>query len=868
MILKTYQQNTIDVLQHFFEDCRIMGAAEAYRKITSEPEVATRLGMLRSDYIEWDAVPNTPRVCVKVPTGGGKTIIATYAIKVVANTWLGKENPVVLWFCPSDTIRRQTAEALKNPQHSYRVALDAQFNGRVRIFDLDDKFNIRPADIENNTCVIVSTIQAFRQSNTDKYRVYADNENFEPHFGKIDKTEGMEYDADKKRVKYSSANLLFHHQPVVIVDEAHNVISNLSQELLGRINPSAVVELTATPQPNNNTLYNVRASELKEEQMIKLPIELREHFDWQQAVVESIAKRSELEAASKHERDYVRPILLFQAQDKNGEVNVDALKEYLTGAMNIPANEIAIATGEQKELDGINIFAEDCPIKYIITVEALKEGWDCSFAYILCSLANVQSNTAVEQLLGRVMRMPYAKNRTVSALNKAYAYVMSKTFGGEATRAIVDKMREKGFDADEAASAVERKSTELTGLFGRRETDKVDLETPLPPTNIPTTIKTENDGKTVVFTKNTTDADVLVLVSQIATHSPKTAYELQEKFTRFKQEIATPSAATLGEKFSVPRMMLSVQGEFVFAEPDIIFEESDWDIAKYATPQLSDHEFRIEPQGKGYVIELDGNRLSFSASAEQLSLPTVDVDTWTVANLVRWLDGHLRQDDIPQPKMVEWLRQIVEHLTEVRGLPLSQIMIARFALANKIKAKIDKARSDARNRTFQTTMFARDGRVMLDFDNGFEFTDNMYDGVPMYRGVYKFKKHYLGANNVPLFDGAGEGGEEYKCAMAIDEIPQVKFWLRNASKHPKSFWLPTSTDKFYPDFIAVLEDGRILVVEYKGGLTAQSDDTKEKALIGELWESQTDGKGLFMIAEKNKLGLDTSEQIRKKIGDL
>ncbi len=73
-------------------------------------------------------------------------------------------------------------------------------------------------------------------------------------------------------------------------------------------------------------------------------------------------------------------------------------------------------------------------MKIVITVEALKEGWDCSFAYVLASLQNINSATDVEQLLGRVLRMPYAKLRQNDELNKAYAHVISSSIA-QATNA-------------------------------------------------------------------------------------------------------------------------------------------------------------------------------------------------------------------------------------------------------------------------------------------------------------------------------------------------------------------------------------------------------------------------------------------------
>ena len=140
----------------------------------------------------------------------------------------------------------------------------------------------------------------------------------------------------------------------------------------------------------------------------------------------------------------------------------------------------------------------------------------------------------------------------------------------------------------------------------------------------------------------------------------------------------------------------------------------------------------------------------------------------------------------------------------------------------------------------------------------------MYENEICYRGRYKFSKHYLGANNVPSFDG-GVDGEEFQCAKAIDTNKNVKYWIRNVAKHPNSFWLPTSTDKFYPDFVAMLNDGRILVVEYKGAHLIDSADTREKKQIGDLWQAKSGGKGLFLMAEKVKDGLTTAEQINALI---
>ena len=864
MQLKNYQNNTLNVLHKFFEQARICGHKQAYENIVSNPEISHRLGKLKSDYVVWSTIPNTPRVCLKVPTGGGKTIIAAHAIKITSEVWLEREFPVVLWFTPSDTIRQQTAEALKNPRHPYREALDEQFGGHVKVFDIDEKFNIRPSDIEQNLCVIVSTIQSFSKKDTAKYNVYKHNENLEPHFTHISAQEGMEKD-ENGHLKYSFANLLFAHRPIMIVDEAHNAVTNLSAEMQGRINPSAIIELTATPRLQNNTLYNVYATELKEEEMIKLPIALTEHNNWELAVTEAIAKRAELEKAAQYEKEYVRPILLFQAQDIKGEVTVERLKENLINVQQIPENEIAIATGEQKELDGVNVFDRSCPIRYIITVQALKEGWDCSFAYVLCSLANVQSDTAVEQLLGRVMRMPYAKNRKISALNRAYAYVLSPKFG-VATDCIVKKLENKGFSDEEAQNVIER--TPANDLFSSNpQPNKIILtsETIIKTQELPKTItlqKESNGSHSLVFSNETTSDDIEKIKPML---NENEQFELETKFENYKNRQEEPTPAKNGEKFKVPQIFVELQGELELADPEIVFEYFDWDLNEYAPYQLNENEFKIARQGNSFTIDIDDHALRYSpAGEEQLSMPFMSIDNWTPENLVRWLDKQLRDSCFSQATMRKWLTNVVSYLTEHRGIKIAELMLAKYALATKLSNKIKDAYAKARKQAHQISFFAPQSRVELNFDNGFEFFDNMYANELLYRGRYKFAKHYLGANNVPNFDG-GVDGEEFQCAKAIDTNKNVKYWIRNVAKHPNSFWLPTSTDKFYPDFVAMLNDGRILVVEYKGAHLIDSADTKEKKQIGDLWQAKSGGKGLFLMAEKNKDGLTVAEQIEVKI---
>jgi type III restriction enzyme len=138
-------------------------------------------------------------------------------------------------------------------------------------------------------------------------------------------------------------------------------------------------------------------------------------------------------------------------------------------------------------------------------------------------------------------------------------------------------------------------------------------------------------------------------------------------------------------------------------------------------------------------------------------------------------------------------------------------------------------------------------------------------GLTWHRARYRFSKYYLGAGQVPAFSG-NEIGEEFQCAQIIDSLPQVEFWLRNVSQHPRAFRLPTDTDNFYPDFVGELTDGRLFVVEYKGEPCATNDDSNEKRTVGVLWEKNTAGKGIFLMAEKVVGGKDVRAQLVEHFG--
>jgi len=880
MRLKDYQISTLDVLRRFFEAARVAGPKNAYEAITAEPELARRLRQYRGDYVSLDELPGVPYVCLRLPTGGGKTILGTHSIAIARDTWIEKDYPLVLWLVPTKTIRTQTAEALRDASHPYRKVLDEAFDGRVRVFDIADFTQLRPHDIRDNVCIVVGTIQTLRVNEPEGRKVYANNEYMEPHFTAVPQnTVGLERVEDgstKGSIKLSFANLMHIHRPLMIVDEAHNAVTDLTREMQARINPCAIVEFTATPRTDSNILYNVTAQELKSAEMIKLPVILAEHNSWQNAVNGAVNGRAVLQNAARDDPEYIRPLVLFQAQPKNQEVTVEVLRKYLIEVEQIPENKIAIATGDQRELDGINLFDVKCPIEYVITVEALKEGWDCPFAYVFCSVARIQNADYVEQLLGRVLRMPYAKRRLVPELNRAYAHVSETSFGAAAL-ALCDKLVSMGFEEDEARDAIEpiQGSLDDSGLFTAREKPR-----PIFRHTVGTTpdlavvlnekadkdlaIREVDDGKIEIAVTGRVPPELESAICGAILETERAGFA--EAVRKYRIDIKDQlSFAELGASLVVPRLRAEVQGSFEWADTDVFMEFHGWSLFD-CPARLTEAEFGVEETARNFEINLDGNRVAYQfAREEEQLLLNVPVEGWTPENLVLWLDRQVRQPDIKQLDLLKWLRDCVSHLIGPRKLHIAALMRAKFILARKLREKIAAYRKGEREKAYQRYLFAPDAKVDVSFENGFAFRDGMYWDEKRYRqGRFRFSKHFLGADNVAAFDGV-EAGEEFQCAQAIDSLSQVKYWVRNVSLHSNSFWLPTSTDKFYPDFVAMLEDGRLLVVEYKGALTAETADTEEKRTIGRLWESKSGGKCLFVIVERVIDGKDMRAQLLEKI---
>ena len=864
--LKNYQQTALDALQQYLEAARFKGAKAAY-------EAMPKAGVPDDvHYKPMQEMEQTPFVCLRLPTGGGKTLLSAHTVKIAADAYLETEYPLVLWLVPTNTIRTQTLETLKNPDHPNNQALSKAFDGKFMVFDIADFEQIRPHDLKSKACIVLGTIQTLRVESTDGRKVYAHNENLEPHFTSVSGLAGLEpRDDDANKIKFSFRNLLYLHRPLVIVDEAHNASSDLSYEVMRRVNAACIIEYTATPAKDSNILHNVSASELKAQEMIKLPIILSEHKTWQEAVKDAIINRARLAKIANDDGQYIRPIVLFQAEKKNQDVTKDILLDHLVEQEKIDRKRIAVVTGEQKELDGINLFDPSCPIDFVITIEALKEGWDCSFAYVFCSVANVKSSKDVEQILGRVLRMPYATRRDNEELNRAYAHV-SSTSWPHAVTLLHDRLVDMGFEKQEADAFIEKRpELPLQGGAGPLFEEPPPLVLEVQDFDVSALTPEEKSAVNVVKTDNGCKLTIskplgVDTIDKIKKAVPKADKEnVATELTVFKTQWEKYlSPAQKGAVFKVPQLCLWQDDELVLAEKDLFLDAHGWDLldGKSYPAELGEDVFRISEQGKKFRIDINAGKLQEELIGETDELRLQLVDTgWTELALSRWLNQRLKNPSVKYETLLEFLRRNVAYLVEKRNIPMPTLVYHRYVLEKILAERLKDYCKKAYKAGYQEALFGKNSTVETSFEADFAFDGRDYPARWYYAGYpYTFQKHFYA--QIGELDNKGE---EFDCAKALDQQKAVKYWVRNISQSPLSFWLPTSTDKFYPDFVAELEDGRILVVEYKGGDRISSDDSKEKLNLGQRWEEKSGGKALFLMAEKFSGGKDVNQQIENKI---
>ena len=872
LVLKDYQRRALGALGDYLGTVARLAdnpeptvsrraAAVAYESVT---EQTLGRSVPYRDVGESQALPELrglPYVCVRIPTGGGKTVVAAHAPALALDQLLGVDRGVVLWLVPSTAILQQTLAALQDREHPYRQALAAGL-GPVEVVDVDGALGLSRAALEGSTVVVVSTIQSFRQSDTTGRRVYAENGAFLDAVRALPggAAGGLDTYADGRPVP-SLANVLRARRPVVIVDEAHNARTDLSFKTLARLAPSCIVEFTATPDHEkapSNVVFQASAAELKAEHMIKLPLALTVRPQWQAVIDDGLARRADLERTAVAEQAeggrYIRPILLVQAESRSKTretADVDVIRAHLR-EIGVPDAWVRMATGSEWELEGEDLLSPDSEVRVLVTVQALREGWDCPFAYILATVSNVSTATAVEQLVGRVLRMPYTEPKRHPALNRAYVVAASPAF--ETTlRGLTDALVGAGFQREEAAMLIQaalppprqgRLDDAPGGSLGLF--DALDPMASVPSVEVPLAVAAVPADLPVGVRFEPARGALRVPVGIAPEDQDALASSLPAPAAAALAAALAPhrAPAEQGEKIVVPYLALRDGDLF---EP---FEASHVIEAALGSWSLDDCEATLDgyvPRG-GLVrtAEIDvteAGDLTTTAAAfvprlqSQVALFTRDL-SWTEAELVRWLDRRLEAPDVARPERERFLARLVVGLT--RKHDLEALVRDRAHLGRAVSARVAALRAEARGQAFQLFLGGDGpGDLVVSPEAAFSFPPSA--AYPrLYDGPHRFQRHYY-----PEI-GAFDSNEEKDCATFLDGLDAVATWVRNPSRNARfGFWLQTSTDRFFPDFVCRLRDDRVLVVEYKGAHLY--DGAAEKRVVGDLWASHSDGSCLFSM---------------------
>lgn len=384
-----------------------------------------------------------PHLCFKVPTGGGKTLLAAETLGRIQHP-----TGLVLWIVPTRAIYRQTKDALWNREHPYRQRLERASGGRVKMLEKDDRFH--PADLAHYLCVMLLMFPAAnRQKGKEFLRFFRDSGRYNAFFPNSDHAlydaellkKFPDLDAGGGPVKQSLFNVIKMQRPVIVLDEAHKAYGKKLEgaqdfaKSINRLNPRIVIEFSATPNPNiSNLLVDITGVELKAEEMIKMPIQVtsRMKSDWKDTLSAAEDELTKIDNAAQRlqqqEDRYIRPIAVVRVErtgrDQRDGTRVHAydVRDYLMQNMGVPREAIRVKSSYDDELKNEDLLSETSAVRWIITKAALMEGWDCPFAYLLVLLDNTRSQIALTQLVGRILRQPHARLTGVEELDRCYVY--------------------------------------------------------------------------------------------------------------------------------------------------------------------------------------------------------------------------------------------------------------------------------------------------------------------------------------------------------------------------------------------------------------------------------------------------------------
>jgi len=736
-----------------------------------------------------------PNLCLKVPTGGGKTFMATHAVDVINAGLFKRQTGFILWIVPKEAIYQQTIKALSNRSHPYRDMLERISGGRVKIFEKGSVFT--PHDVANNLCVMFLMLQSSNRKTKDTLRMFKDSGRFPDFFPQVDDIPAqnallenvksleaantLEDAADNVLIKHSLGNVLRLLRPIIVLDEGHIAASDLARDTLTSFNPRFILELTATPNPKrnhvSNVLCDVSGRDLKDEEMLKLPIQVRAHTDleWQQVLETAWQERAALEKHAKkllkNENRYIRPIMLVRVertgndQLDNDFIHAENVRNYLMTELAVPSDQIAVKSSTKDEIKGHDLLSKACPIRVIITKDALKEGWDCPFAYQLVVLSPTTSTTALTQMIGRILRQPHAKLTNAPMLDQCYVHCIdervetvvgniAKALDSEGMGDLSDQIQYKKGKAN---------SLELRTILRRPEFKGRKIF-------MPRVLMNTDEGQRALEY----DKDILAHLN----------------WESFKYLDANKISLATNDKSGTRRLSVTIGGNLLHT--DYLPTEVEFDAVPTKT-------FVDRP----YLVR---------------QLMTVIPNPWQAARIIDETLDILRKRKLDEQMIIDGQTILIQHMRE------------------KLRLQID----DAAEKLFKHKIAT--GSIsfsLVGYKNDFTVPDEQDvtltdDSLPLFSFANAAKKTLFET----VFKGELNGFEE-NVALFMDQAKAIKWWHRIAVNKRSYSIQGWKRNKIYPDFLCEIEpeeDGqRMLVLETKGK-HLDNEDTAFKRRLFEVLE--------------------------------
>lgn len=849
MELKNYQIQVIRDLERFLELLiEKQSISSAYSTLWNGKGVNVGIDGMPPYNSELAGVP---QVCFKVPTGGGKTFLAANSIKPIFDSMPHIHPKAVVWLVPSDAILTQTYRTLTDKNHDYRKKIDVDFGNKVEIYSKQQLLNgqnFNPTSVSDNLSVFVLSYDSFRTSKKDGRKAYQENGSLLPFVRFKQDSGSLLEDTDETALIQVIRKL----NPVVIVDESHHATSKLSKEMLQNFNPSFVLDLTATPKNGSNIISFVDARQLKAENMVKLPVIVYNRKSQEDVFVSAISLRRKLENEAVEEQKnggrYIRPIVLFQAQPRTNDdsTTYDKIKHTLID-MGIPESEIAIKTADRDELKNIDLSSKDCSIRYIITVNALKEGWDCPFAYILATVANRTSSIDVEQILGRILRLPNTRKNEREVLNLSYVITSSNAFYATLDK-VVAGLNAAGFTSkDYRIDDYVEQDTEFPVEQADNTQTELNLDNDV--TDDTSNVSDEIDSLNVDFVReqispfvnnenmeSQSQSEVNDAVTDMLDHA-KTQNELYWKDFEETEEEYVPVPPEVGNKmkhYKVNQLYASEAGQIEI--PQFMIETG--------RSLFSEHEHQVltkENLYAGFSLLDKDTVIDFDSIDSEIA--RIDIDDSDAMPKAWKLQGFDSQN----------VKQWFDEQPSDRKMRLCKDMIIKKLSKNNavndrdLEVYVDRIIQNLTEDQL-TDMEQTPGIYVLKISKKVNSLLNEYAKKMFYEWVeqdkiscqpsYKLPKEISPTETIAsipksLYNEEEKFDTEYerKVVMELSSLNNIKWWHRNMAR--KGFAINGAVNA-YPDLMVRTESGKLLLIETKGD-QLENSESREKAETGAKW---------------------------------